>query len=383
MAVVILLNALVIGVSMDFEYDIFFYIDLLFTLTFLAELLLRFTVLLGVKAYFSSIQNWFDFGLIVTDVMQLVTSKLLDSSLFDETPSASLFRICRLVRLVRLLRIVRLEACEDLIAMISGMIGGMTTLMWSVVLFIIVTYITALLFREFYGRKQSMFEGTDVSQYFSSVPRSMLTVFRYFFGDFDLKQESLFEMIQESYGPVSSIFVCGLFFMITIGLFNVIAAIFVESTLDSARELQVSRKTERMNDTVLWTSRMSILIQKLFEYNGTKLAADLNEGLGAVSGVTITEATFEEYIQDETVCRALNDLEIDEADHKYLFDILDNDNTGTIVVSQLVDGLQRLRGDPRRSDIITVDLMTRDIQSKINLLVEEAGIIMSRVELIQ
>merc|ERR1711990_1054849 len=105
-----------------------------------------------------------------------VASKFLNSAVFDDTPSASLFRICRIVRLVRLLRIIRLDACEDLIAMVSGMIGGMTTLMWCVMLFIIVVYVTALLFREFYGRGNIMVGRVHVNSYFNSVPRSMLTV---------------------------------------------------------------------------------------------------------------------------------------------------------------------------------------------------------------
>jgi hypothetical protein len=333
--------------------------------------MLRWMALHGVKAYFSSFQNCFDFMLIVTDVTQIVTSKFIQSSLFDDTPSASLFRIARLVRLVRLLRIIRLDACEDLIAMIGGMIGGMTTLMWALVLFLLVIYVTALLFREFYGRTPNFVEETNLQEYFRSVPRSMLTVFRYFFGDLDMNSSSLFEMIQEAYGPISGIFVCTVFFMITIGLFNVIAAIFVESTLDSARDLQISRKTERMNDTFLWTSRMALLVQKLFSYNGTELEGGLHSGLSAVSSVTIGEHVFDRFILDQEVVKALNDLEIDAADHKYLFDILDNDNTGTIVVSQLVDGLTRLRGDPRRSDIICVDLMVRDMQSKLNMLVDK------------
>jgi Ca2+-binding EF-hand superfamily protein len=373
MAVVICLNAVVIGISIDYEYDAFFYIDLFFTCLFLIELVLRWTVI-GVKGYFAEWQNWIDFSLIIADVMQLVVSKFMNSSLFDETPPAALFRLCRLLRLIRLLRIIRLKHCEDLVAMISGMVGGMTTLMWSLLLFLLFTYVTALLFREFYGRHVYVVEGEDISFYFASVPRSMLTVFRYFFGDFELNKASFFEGIQEAHGTVNSVFVCGLFFMTTIGLFNVIAAIFVESTLAAAKDLQIQRKTERMNDTNLWTSRMMILINKLFEFNGTEMPS---EGLDAVAGVTIEEAVFMDFIKDPAVKKALNDLEIDEADHKYLFDILDNDNTGSIVVSQLIDGLNRLRGDPRRSDIITVDLMTRDIQSKINLLIEENGALVS------
>merc|ERR1712060_928935 len=77
----------------------------------------------------------------------------------------------------------------------------------------------------------------------------------------------------------------------------------------------------------------------------------------------IYEDAFSDFIEDPSVRRALKDLEIDECDHKYMFDILDNDNTGSLTLFEFMDGLRRLRGNPRRSDIISVDLMVRDIQA--------------------
>jgi len=69
---------------------------------------------------------------------------------------------------------------------------------------------------------------------------------------------------------------------------------------------------------------------------------------------------------DGNAQEALEELDIQKTDHRYLSDILDPDNSSTIGVFELIDGLQRLRGDPRRSDIIAVDLMVRSIQLKID-----------------
>merc|ERR1712232_1534584 len=62
---------------------------------------------------------------------------------------------------------------------------------------------------------------------------------------------------------------------------------------------------------------------------------------------------------------ALLNLDICEEDHEHLHDILDPDNGGTIGVLDLLDGLARLRGEPRRSDIITIDLMVRSLQQSL------------------
>merc|ERR1712139_4553 len=67
----------------------------------------------------------------------------------------------------------------------------------------------------------------------------------------------------------------------------------------------------------------------------------------------------------------LDALDIDKEDHKRLSDILDPDHSGTVGVLELVDGLKRLRGEPRRSDIVTVDLMVRALQEKVHEILDE------------
>ena len=83
----------------------------------------------------------------------------------------------------------------------------------------------------------------------------------------------------------------------------------------------------------------------------------------------MAEKEFSHFLKDEMVQKAFEDLEIDKADLTFLFDILDSDNTGSILMAQLYDGIRRLRGDPRRSDIITCDLMIRSVQQQMNYVV--------------
>merc|ERR1712061_661891 len=84
----------------------------------------------------------------------------------------------------------------------------------------------------------------------------------------------------------------------------------------------------------------------------------------------IMNLDFERSIMDEVVMEpdmieALNALDIDPDDHKYLSDILDPDNSGSIGIVEFYDGLKRLRGGPRRSDIVSVDLMIRSLQNTV------------------
>merc|ERR1712061_118271 len=74
---------------------------------------------------------------------------------------------------------------------------------------------------------------------------------------------------------------------------------------------------------------------------------------------------MEEVLKYPEAIQALNDLDIESHDHKYLADILDPDNNGSIRIVEFIDGLKRLRGEPRRSDIVAVDLMIRSLHQKI------------------
>jgi len=79
----------------------------------------------------------------------------------------------------------------------------------------------------------------------------------------------------------------------------------------------------------------------------------------------VDRKVLDKVVLEPAAVDALNALDIDPHDHDKLSDILDPDHGGTIGVLDLVNGLQRLRGDPRRSDIISVNLMIRSMQDKI------------------
>jgi Ca2+-binding EF-hand superfamily protein len=381
-ASIILLNAITIGFSMDHEYasagvgTVFFIIDVVFTCLFLTELAVKAQGIL-------SLWNCFDLFFSVADITQLVLAQVFASSLADSTPPAFMFRMVRLIRLGRMARFTRLKICEDFVAMISGMWRGMTRLAWSIILFILIIYICALMFREFFGQESERLYDIDMTSYFSTVPRSIFTVFRYCFGDFSTAEGyNLFEGLQKTHGAIATLFACILLFLITVGLLNVISAMFVESTLAAASSLQRKHKQERLSDAMVWSTRISVLIRKLFEYHGVVLEGSLSENLSRLAREPVTEDEFNLFIRDSEVGKVLGELEIYEADRMVLFGILDNDNTGSICMYQLVDGLKRLRGEPRRSDVIRVDLMVRSILEHTDQLIEGMDTALYRLSLI-
>jgi len=385
MGLVIFCNAIFIGFSMDMNTKSTGWLaaDITFSVIFLSELGIK----LRMKGWFdhfcghSKIANGFDVFLVVIDLLQLI---LMLSGVAEDSngdlPSASLFRLIRLIKLARVLRLLRTEVFRDLLSMIQGMMGGMTTLGWSMMLFFLTVYMVSLVFREAFGRKQK----ENVYELFNSVPRSMFTTFRCSFGDCSTAGGvPIFEYVHEEYGALASIFYCCFVFTITIGLFNVISAIFVESTMVAAQACESAKKRSRLSDERRWNTRICTLIKRLMLWSPEhgSIPGKMSDAIEDIYAVDVGCSVIDLVVKDPEAIQALNDLDIDPEDHKYLADILDPDNGGSIRVCELIDGLRRLRGDPRRSDIVTVDLMIRsiqmqvgDIQAKVTSLLEAAPV---------
>merc|ERR1712100_789228 len=61
----------------------------------------------------------------------------------------------------------------------------------------------------------------------------------------------------------------------------------------------------------------------------------------------------------------LCDLDVSDEDQFYLFTTLDADGSGTIDLGEMLDGIAKLRGGARRSDIVALALTINSIQMDI------------------
>jgi len=380
----IVLNAIFLGMSADAGNPAalaYRAIDVTFAAIFWVEL----TIKVKVKGFHGQycdkkdrFSNLFDAFLILIDsisiFLELFFSDLLRAGSGNEAMAvASLFRIVRLMRLARILRLLRSRVFQDLLSMIQGMLGGLATLGWSVVLFVIFIYVVSLVFRILLGPdRNSVPEGSEeaeqVQTYFEDVPRSMFTMVRCSFGDCTTDGGTpIFEHVTLFRGGVWSFVYSCFNFIVVIGLFNVISAIFVESTMAAAANLQAKKRQERLSDEQRWAVNFVMLLRTLMLeiYGQTN---DVDEGrINDILQVEFYRKDFDYVLKEkESAQHALIELDIDPQDNKYLSDILDPDNSGTIGVLELVDGLKRLRGEPRRSDTIAIDLMVRSLQEKID-----------------
>eukprot|EP00929_Paragymnodinium_shiwhaense_P021475 TRINITY_DN14001_c0_g1_i1.p1 TRINITY_DN14001_c0_g1~~TRINITY_DN14001_c0_g1_i1.p1 ORF type:complete len:663 (+),score=124.33 TRINITY_DN14001_c0_g1_i1:58-1989(+) len=335
---VIVLNSFYIGLSMDNEtQDAASYweaIDVTFSVIYLAEVLLKVTnrgwcvTYLGPDSFYTR----FDTFVVVIDFLQLLNRHSGEWQM-DGTPSAALFRFLRLMKLVRLMRLFRTEAFADLVKMIHGISGGSRTLFWSFVLFFVCIYVVALLHREMYGNKQV--EG--ISESFNTVPTSLFTTFRCAFGDCTTPDgDPLFTKVWAVYGWPSAVGYMLFVFVLCVGVFNVISAIFVESTLAKAKQIAAKRKKQRFADFDLWSEKLSTLIRCLLTHAGEDVGASMSESIGALCKLDLPCEAVESCVSDTKAQEALEALDIDQDDFPILADICDPDNGGTLKVCDLV-----------------------------------------------
>ncbi|CAK9012677.1 unnamed protein product [Durusdinium trenchii] len=262
--------------------------------------------------------------------------------------ATSLLRFCRLIRLVRIVKVFRLKIMKDLRLMVKGLVAGIKTLIMAFILLFTVLYVIAGFATMTIGNSQEVYDA-DLKPFFRTIPDSMFTCFRCFTG----------ECVNQAGAPIHAIladkigfgFVFGYvasFMLVSLGIFNVILAVYVDITMKAAKE----------NDlTVEQHSRESIRIARIARELLKKFAAafrlfqDMDEGVERGKGlkiahshnfmdgdmlesIAITKELFLMVIQDRRVQGLMDELEL-PPDRANLFEIIDADGSGTLQLSEL------------------------------------------------
>lgn len=367
---VICMNALFIGISADHDdgSSIWFVVDSLFSLVFLLELGMKLRWR-GFTQFYTGpgrSMNYFDTLVVGFDTIQFVVFAIILGG--GSALEVSILRLIRLVKVVRFIKLLKNEVFKDLMSMIQGLIGGMSTLCWSLVLFTFFVYVLSLIFRELFGR--SVEHRENVTDYFNTVPRSMFTTFRCSFGDCSSATGvPIFEHVNVAFGAWAILLYSIFVFIGTIGLFNVISAIFVQSTLLAANKMEMQKQMNRLSDEELWSDSVSILMRHIVGTMELEVSlANLSAYVEEVQDLEIPKDVISEMANHQVCASALQALDISTADVGQLADMLDPDCGGTVASSEFVEGLKCLRGEPRRSDIISVNFLIREVQGRLALI---------------
>jgi len=208
----------------------------------------------------------------------------------------------------------------------------------------------------------------------------MFTAFRFMLGDYSSQAgHSLAVAFTKRYGvPFQTTFVAGMIIVI-FGLFNIITAVFVETTISGLKTNETKRKYANQYEKryVRWKLRRLLeLCQESKDSEPTHRSTKLRKSIpldfqkrGVIEPrAGFTDQEFRMIMQKPGVQEVLRDLDVVLHDIGNLFETFDPDNTGKVTMQQLANGIMKVRGDPHKTDIIASWVAIRALHQKFDQL---------------
>jgi len=239
-------------------------------------------------------------------------------------------------------------------------------------------------------------------QMFSSIFRSMFTVFRCLIDGCSSADGTplilyFWDELGSVVGPLFVLFYVLVMVFIMFGVFNLIMAIFVEKTLEYAKQDTAKRREARYKEEVRVAKDLRTLILKICAHqqgvgdktnrkttaqqnvetfmSGFKFAfgggdsdtqPDIDSSRSPASTqLTINRENFDSIMNEADIRSRMEDLDISVTSSAKLFDILDSNNSGAVDVIELTEGLMSLRGPADKGDIISGSLLVKSTQKMI------------------
>lgn len=415
MAGVIIVNAVTIGLSTNSDLRAWEILEYIFCSAYLLEFIIKNKVFGCLEYWFGEAWAWnlFDFACLIMGIFDATVRIMESSSDIDTGINLSELNVVRVTRLARLTRLVRLvKFFKELSLMVSGLFNGLRTMAWSVLLLFVLIYVIGVGCTQLLGAGEEDIPHRD--ELFSTVDKSMFTVFRCLTdGCTNVDGTPLNQRLMEEYGLLFMLVYCLLVVLITFGLFNLFMAIFVESTMQTAKfndqKVAAARRQEFMRvgrklKTVVAKFTRALLdedqqkrsigtpallgqenqlhAQKLRKWCAAKFgftwlvadqereddARELLLSLGEVQDigeVEVSRSLFEQVLTEPGIQRLLDELELADTDRLDLFDVLDADGSGSLTIEEIVSGMLKVRGEARKGDVVAIRLAIRSLQHAI------------------
>lgn len=304
-------------------------VEILFSVIFTIELMLRLIATIPAKKFFYSGWNLFDLLIVAVSIVDNIVTIILRNA--TELGSFSYLRLLRLIRVIRVFRLLRVLG--GLWKLVRGILNAAWTLVWTWVLLAIVIYIFSIVSTRLIGQAADPGNG-EINKWFGSVIRSMLTLFQATTteGWADIAREVMKTQ------PWSAGFFILYLHVTTFAILNVMIAVIVESTLDEADQSKLKSAEKRLED-----------LRKAYE----KIYKVFLDGDCDQDGV-LTKDEFLQQIEQPKVSKYFEEIGIDPNEAEYLFTILDYDGSGCLDASEFVGGLLKVIGTAKAKDIMAV-----------------------------
>eukprot|EP00747_Dinoflagellata_sp_TGD_P033991 gnl/TRDRNA2_/TRDRNA2_136975_c1_seq2.p1 gnl/TRDRNA2_/TRDRNA2_136975_c1~~gnl/TRDRNA2_/TRDRNA2_136975_c1_seq2.p1 ORF type:complete len:871 (-),score=146.59 gnl/TRDRNA2_/TRDRNA2_136975_c1_seq2:49-2424(-) len=339
---VILLNCVSIGAETDWRpsegtpKDLdqlpWYIIELMFTMIFLGELILRLNAM-GWH-YWRSPWNLFDFFVVVISLADVCLLTWLDQGAAGvDLRTMSVLRILRLLRLVRVVRLFRLF--QELWMLLQSFARAVKGLIWAMMLLCLASYTCAILMTILLGKRGMSLEDPNYEQVeirWATVPKSMFTLFIVMTG------EGWNEITRDAMQIESWLWVFFVPFVIFthIMVLNLIVGIIVQEMQDSAREHELELKKQVDADTVQKLAHVFVKLDK--------------DGSGCIETAELQAA-----LENPRVQAYFKQLKIMVGkDAAFMMEFFDKDQSGVLDFSEFVDGAMSIMNSELATQVMFI-----------------------------
>eukprot|EP00931_Biecheleriopsis_adriatica_P009197 TRINITY_DN11027_c0_g1_i7.p1 TRINITY_DN11027_c0_g1~~TRINITY_DN11027_c0_g1_i7.p1 ORF type:complete len:536 (-),score=88.60 TRINITY_DN11027_c0_g1_i7:91-1698(-) len=337
-AVVLIMNALFIGLQVQYEFEnetptVVIIIDYIFCVLFLAELIARLWAL-GCHTYWVGADdrawNHFDFVVVTLTTVDAVVSIAVQGQ--SVLGNISALRTVRLIRVTRVLRIIRvMKVFKDLRLLIAAIASTVKTAFYAFVLIFCAMWMFSIALTQLVAGhvKETRLAGgvqdPDLLFYFGSLWKSMLTLFMTISGGIDWKDalEPLLEV-----DALGVVFYVAYILMMVLCVMNVLTGIFCQAAVETAQ----TDRDKVIQSQLLEKQRYIETLKTLFDQFD-----DSRDG----------KCSFEEFkkhIQNPNMQALLRSLDIEVRDAMTIFELFDSDGSGEIDLDEFVTACITLRG---------------------------------------
>eukprot|EP00929_Paragymnodinium_shiwhaense_P019648 TRINITY_DN13325_c0_g1_i1.p1 TRINITY_DN13325_c0_g1~~TRINITY_DN13325_c0_g1_i1.p1 ORF type:complete len:643 (+),score=163.30 TRINITY_DN13325_c0_g1_i1:121-1929(+) len=341
---VVLLNAILIGVDSDFKArygldsapSFLDTLDSVFFVFFTTELILR-ILARGPADFFLSQPGGaaFDTAMVTFQAIDQM-SKLVPASEMAMPGNFSVLRLLRIIRVLRIARALRmLRLFEVLSNTVSSLMASVGPAFWALVLLLVTIYVFAILFLEVVLSAPGG-PSEELDYYFGSMGATVLTLFESVVGG--VEWEHVVNLLIQNVSPAMGFLFSG---YVVVGLFvvmNLVMSVFLDKVTRTVREDKDDTIKERVA-SIFAENEVAVEDADNLEISWEQFAEKLKK------------PALQEYFRSI-------DIEPTESEARGLFDLLDVDGGGALTAEEIVSGCLRLRGPARA---LEVSLVLRDI----------------------
>ncbi|CAE7456072.1 CAC [Symbiodinium natans] len=306
----------------------------IFCYVFTAEVAMR-IVVSGCRDFFTGSDwrwNIFDFLVVGLQWAEEVVDAISAGTGQGHVLNLGFLRILRTLRVVRIMRLARvLHLVVELRTMVSSIVASLKPLFWATLLFSMLIYAVAVAMTQMANefRAENGEVDTELNRYFSSLGTAVLALWECISGGMDW--QDLAQPMIEDISPLMGVFFSAYVAFSVLAMMNVITGIFVDNA-----------KTYAQHDKDTYVVRH---VLNLFKQTD----------LGEVSAIDWID--FQAKLDTRELQELFAAVEVDVADARSLFKLIDTDNSGSVTPDELMRGWLRLQGPAKALDL---SLLLRD-----------------------